>query len=222
MEFLKPTRGLSWSPVEPGLVALGWVQPSRSLHEKLCKFRGAGRAQQCPGPARSPHGARCSCSPVVPGARQSLARAREAALLGGWQAWSACVTITVLSALGNAELMFWGFFPFPLGVYISKKWLTVNIRFHLHFWKSQILKFALLPCSCGYKCEHLALWLEGFFLVGARVFRVQLELLFNQCLFSFLFYSLPSMDFPASPVWLAWLSHLWVSTCFVRSVGGNG
>lgn len=39
----------------------------------------------------------------------------------------------------------------------------MNIRFHLHFWKSQILKFAVLPCLCGYKCEQLALWLEGFF-----------------------------------------------------------
>lgn len=109
------------------------------------------------------------------------------------------------------------FFPSPLGVYISKKWLTVDIRFHLHFWKSQILKFALLPCSCEYKCELLALWLRffwwvhGFFMFSQNCFLTSVSSPFSSihCL---------TMDFGASPVWLAWLSHLWVSTCFVRSV----
>ncbi|RLV91067.1 hypothetical protein DV515_00014243 [Chloebia gouldiae] len=47
------------------------------------------------------------------------------------------------ASLAKEALMF--------GVYISKKWLTVNIRFHLHFWKSQILKF----CSVA-----LLMWVE--------------------------------------------------------------
>lgn len=55
--------------------------------------------------------------------------------------------LAVLSALGNAGLMFLGFFSSPLGVYVSKRWLTVNIRFHLHFWEesdTEVFPVALL------------------------------------------------------------------------------
>nr|XP_021384028.1 protein 4.1 isoform X22 [Lonchura striata domestica] len=65
-------------------------------------------------------------------------------LMGGWQAWGACVTahciISIRQCQADVSVFLVFFFPSPLGVYISKKWLTVNIRFHLHFWKRQILK----------------------------------------------------------------------------------
>lgn len=156
--------------MEPGPAALGCVQPSRSL-QKLCKCRGGGRAQERTGPARSLHGApaapgapaarRC---PAVPGAGPGGGTPGRAGRRGVPASPSA-----VLSALGNAEPMFVVFFfSSPLGVYVSKKWLTVNIRFH--FWESQILQFALSPCSRGYKCDHLPLWLEEFFFCGCKGF----------------------------------------------------
>lgn len=126
MEFLKPTRGLAWSPAVPRPVALDCLQPSRSLHEKLCKSGGAGRAQRCTGPARSSQGgrpaapaepARSSRSPAVPAARRGLAGAagparRRHSREVGRQGVPASL-LAVLSALGNAELMFLGFFSLP-------------------------------------------------------------------------------------------------------------
>lgn len=131
MEFLKPTRGLSWSPVEPGPAALGCVQPSRSLQEKLCKCGGGGRAQERTGPARSLHGAPAALGapaarlcpeptapaarrcPAVPGAGPGGGTPGRAGRRGVPASPSA-----VLSALGNAEPMFVVFFfPLPHSVF---------------------------------------------------------------------------------------------------------
>lgn len=134
MEFLKPTRGLSWSPVESGLTALGCVQASRSLHEKLHKSGGAGRAQKCTGPAR-PASAELTAPPArlcpelgiawpVPWGWLRRLYSVEAVLTGGctqWRLYSVeagrhgvpASLFAVLSALGNAGLMFSVFFSFP-------------------------------------------------------------------------------------------------------------
>lgn len=63
--------------------------------------------------------------------------------------------LAVLSALSNVGLMFWVFFIIfflsSLDVYISKKWLNVNVRFHLQFWEESDTKLRLrelcLQCS---------------------------------------------------------------------------
>lgn len=63
--------------------------------------------------------------------------------------------LAVLSALSNVGLMFWVFFIIfflsSLDVYISKKWLNVNVRFHLQFWEESDTKVRLrelcLQCS---------------------------------------------------------------------------
>lgn len=79
MEFLKPSRGLSWSPVELGLAVLGCVQPPEVCTRSYIRLE---ELEGCTGPARSLHGARCSRSPLVPGAWQSLA----CALGPAWEA----------------------------------------------------------------------------------------------------------------------------------------
>lgn len=118
MEFLKPTRGLSWSPVESGLTALGCVQASRSLHEKLHKSGGAGRAQKCTGPARP-----ASAELTAPPARLCPELGIAWPVPWGWLRRLYSVEagrhgvpaslLAVLSALGNAGLMFSVFFSFP-------------------------------------------------------------------------------------------------------------
>jgi len=68
------------------------------------------------------------------------------------------------------------FLPSPLGVYISKKWLNVNVRFHLQFWEESgtEVRVCELCCSAGvkYKCERLAVGLEGFYWRVRGVFHV--------------------------------------------------
>lgn len=139
--------------------------PCRSLHKKLCKAGGARRTQNRTGPVCSLHTAlAASPAQLCPG----LSSARPVPCCPGhrsglWRPYSLELgrhgtpvsPLAVLSALSNVGLMFWVFFIIfflsSLDVYISKKWLNVNVRFHLQFWEESDTKLRLrelcLQCS---------------------------------------------------------------------------
>lgn len=108
-------------------------QPGQPPRSSLLLQPGCARSSAVPGPYPGAGTGGCTHGRLYP---LEAGRHRVPASL-----------LAVLSALGNVGLMFLGFFPSPLGVYISKKWLTVNIRFHLHFWEesdTEVFSVALL------------------------------------------------------------------------------